>query len=763
MSRWLKSVNTLLDQLDGQVENVVDNDNDEEDDEDLSSEEEDDDLMTSNDSNRLDEDDDDDESLMGGSDANVEAILNKRGLGADDEEEEDDNDEDDDDKDEEEDVNNNEEERESSYSYEEEEEEETETEMEEEGETETENEDYDLPNEQQQQQQQQQQEEEEEEVLLRQNEKDASFSSAVEEEHGLFDVQEEQVLFEESAAAEEEPAQKEESQSQPDPNIEINTKLQSENEHLKSKLTQLQQQTEQTLSIQKSKLMSKLKKQQQKSANKLHKTVIKMNTELEASEREIEAQRVELERAAERMERDRVRNKTERERIDREHEDMISHVTSEHQNAILSMQTSHAIQMEEMLDKLKTADEARVQEGGDYSMELEEVIKREQTGIRKIMLLEDEKSTLSSQISTLQTQIQTLETRMENLSNQADTASERERDAEDRLDAALTLHARQLSTRQSRESELERNVADLGAALVVAKQRMQQSKNLVMTRTGEKSGEESDGRVALVAVKEELETVNAQLALERQHTATLNKELRDMSKQQSHEAVLTLTKQRQHDRQVADLSSINTRLQQQLVEQQQQTKSNESQPRKGNDVVEQALKSQINSISSQLLQKQKLLNQQTSDVSTLKSRLSSALTRAEIAEKALVDAQELETANMSTNKAVRGMRRRATINPKKSSVRRAMYVRSDSEYIGNIIDSLDTWSMQIGHFLRKNPLARGLFILYWFCLHFWVFCVFVFHVYALETAHGDFGFEHSGGRLNIGGGNLRGAVENVPP
>ena len=60
----------------------------------------------------------------------------------------------------------------------------------------------------------------------------------------------------------------------------------------------------------------------------------------------------------------------------------------------------------------------------------------------------DEKATLLSQISTLQAQQIALENRLESVSQTADNAMEREREAEDRLDAALSMHARQLTQRQ---------------------------------------------------------------------------------------------------------------------------------------------------------------------------------------------------------------------------------------------------------------------------------------------------------------------------
>ena len=60
----------------------------------------------------------------------------------------------------------------------------------------------------------------------------------------------------------------------------------------------------------------------------------------------------------------------------------------------------------------------------------------------------DEKSTLLSQISTMQGQQAALGSRLESLTQAADNAMEREREADDRLDKALSVHAKQISQRQ---------------------------------------------------------------------------------------------------------------------------------------------------------------------------------------------------------------------------------------------------------------------------------------------------------------------------
>jgi hypothetical protein len=62
----------------------------------------------------------------------------------------------------------------------------------------------------------------------------------------------------------------------------------------------------------------------------------------------------------------------------------------------------------------------------------------------------DETSTLESQLLSIQTQLTATETRLESVTQTAENAMEREREAEDKFDASLSLHARQLSQRQVR-------------------------------------------------------------------------------------------------------------------------------------------------------------------------------------------------------------------------------------------------------------------------------------------------------------------------
>lgn len=506
-----------------------------------------------------------------------------------------------------------------------------------------------------------------------------------------------------------------------------------------------------------------------KELRKLRRNVISLNTALESTESEMGAQRVELTRAAERMERDRKRFKEEKAHLVTEHREEVKNIKSEHERLMAEQKSRSEEQVTEMRDRLKDAEELRMREGGDWTKELEDCLKREREGISRIEALEDEKSLTASHVSTLQTQLNALQSRLDSMTQTAENATEREREADDKLDAALSLHARQLSQRQAREAELERTVADLGAALVVARQRelnrshVQKIADSSDTGTLQaQNGEEKSTKVKLESLEEELETVRAQLELERQRCLTLHQELRDMSKERNEEASEAHAKQRQQDRKVADLSSALTRLQQSMRELKKTGSLSHMELKDGTIGSEsptfqqnsEELKKQLTSISEQTVRQQEKLAGKESEIVALRNRLRTALMRADTAEKALAssenasDMYDLEqgvSGSYSSKVRRRAGGCRAKEEPSGAgSIRSAIKLDSGrgserKEQIGRAIDALDSFSVETGAYLRYNPLARGGFLLYLILLHFWTLFLLVFHVHTYQSEHKNFG------------------------
>lgn len=59
--------------------------------------------------------------------------------------------------------------------------------------------------------------------------------------------------------------------------------------------------------------------------------------------------------------------------------------------------------------------------------------------------------------------------------------------------------------------------------------------------------------------------------------------------------------------------------------------------------------------------------------------------------------------------------------------------------LAKVVDSVDRFSVSVGHYLRAYPVARLCFIVYFVLLHLWAFCVLIFHTERLEEIHGDVG------------------------
>lgn len=59
--------------------------------------------------------------------------------------------------------------------------------------------------------------------------------------------------------------------------------------------------------------------------------------------------------------------------------------------------------------------------------------------------------------------------------------------------------------------------------------------------------------------------------------------------------------------------------------------------------------------------------------------------------------------------------------------------------VAQVVDTVDRFSVSLGHYLRLSPVARLAFITYFILLHLWAFFVLVFHTTRMEEIHGDVG------------------------
>lgn len=515
-----------------------------------------------------------------------------------------------------------------------------------------------------------------------------------------------------------------------------------------------------------------------KELRKLRRHVLQLNADLESSEREIEAQRQELDRAASRMERDRSRHKQEKESHDASHKAEIAALTAAHERALQQLKDSNETSMQDMEARVARAEQQRAKEGGERDAELADALERERGAIATASRLQEEKSTIDERIATLTTEISRLETRLEHATSQMELASERERNAEEQLDKALTLHAKQLGVRQKRESELEQTVADLGAALVVAKNKVEAGMKAGITNTTNEtiSSEDEDLKARLQDSEDEIETLRAQLSLERQRCSTLHSELQDLSKEQADELSGAHARQRQYERKISDLTTTVAKLE----SSRRSMRSNVNNSLKDIDLSDERygsstdlqhpgdekkesdhLKKQIASLSEKIFEQQSKIDHSRAEISTMKNRLQAAVRRADAAEKSLEDANQrlimmdapsnAGIALSSTDEEMGKPRRRR--NPTRRGFQRSSQVESIRSALGlhhgrvpaggcqegmaQLLDTVDTISIDLGGHFRHSPISRLAFIAYLAILHMWAFFLIVYHAHAQGTIGGD--------------------------
>jgi hypothetical protein len=507
-------------------------------------------------------------------------------------------------------------------------------------------------------------------------------------------------------------------------------------------------------------------KNAQSEGKQFKKTNKTLATKLETADAEINAQREELLRAGERIEKDRKRAQEEREDLLDDHDEELDQLASAHDTEQAEQKTRYEQQLKELQDRLQSEETRRMQEGGDYTQDLEDALQREREALKKLSQVETAKTALQSNVSKLEMLQMAWTTKVESLTQTQKTAAEREREAEDKLDAALSLQARQMSQRQSREAGLEQTILDLSVALTVSRQKeASQMVKVVQQKTAATPGNE-DAEESLKdkyeRTAEELETVKVQLSMETQRREALQQELNEISKERTEEASSAQARQMQHDRKVADLESTISRLQASLREQKNGSLAHASSsaaadPRRTQELED--CKRQIAGLSEQLLRQQGRAEASKSEILALKGRLQSATIRAEEAEKKSATAQmgtpstssqiyQMEGGGVAySNPGVRrrvkgGMGRVRGGSSSVRSIRSALNLGSGRtgpgmEPIVATIDGIDSWMVDTGSFLRHEPMARLGFLCYFVTLHLWTFALVAFHT--TEVPHGDFG------------------------
>ena len=510
-----------------------------------------------------------------------------------------------------------------------------------------------------------------------------------------------------------------------------------------------------------------------KELRKLRRHVLQLNSDLESAERELEAQRQELDRAASRMERDRSRHKQEKESLNATHKAEITALTSSHELMIQQLKEANEKAMEGMEARVTRAEQERAKEGGERDAELSDALERENASVASVARLQEEKTTMNERITSFTTEVSRLETRLENATSQMDLASERERNAEEQLDKALSVHARQLGVRQHREVELEQTVAELGAALVVAKNKVEAAMKAGIDLGGDmlsqrssstSTKEDEDVTVRLQDAQDEIETLQAQLNLEQQRCSTLHSELQDLSKEHVDELSGAHAKQRQYERKISDLT---TQLQSSRMLGDDGLFTSDSEVVRGSSGFQSSgdekketdhLRKQITSLSEKIFEQQSKIDHARSEISTLKNRLSSMKLRAETAEKSFETANQrlmmidVPTSGVSSADEEMGLsgqrvvgkrpRRGFHKTSKIESIRSTLGLQPGrfpsggwQEIVASLLDTFDSLAIDLGSHFRHYPISRLAFMIYLLILHLWAFFLLVYHAHAQGTGN----------------------------
>lgn len=472
----------------------------------------------------------------------------------------------------------------------------------------------------------------------------------------------------------------------------------------------------------------------QKEARMLRKHVLSLNTQLETAEAEVQAQRDELERAAQRIEADRQKFKQDLAEAQVKHTNTLQSLKEQHDVDQQASQARADTILKETKLQLQDLQTRHQQEGGDWTKELQDAVAREQETLMKLAAFEDEKGVLLSQISTLQTQQDVLGTRLESLTETADHALAAEREAEKRLDEALSLHAKQLQQRNTREAELEQRVAELSSALVSQQQKQPQQQPGAVTA-------QEDVRHAL---EQETISLRQQVEQERQQNITLQKELRELTRERTHEVKLATSGQLEADRKLASLTHELSEVKRRLAEESELKQVQPTAPERSSSTADWEDVRQIKSLSEEVLKQREAVIHGKTEIAALKSRLRAAIGRAEQAEAAVQSFNEIG----GEDTLERGVRRRPRKSGKKQgtssfpvSMKSVLHLdaaqsSTSSGTLGMSLDVMDDALAKGGSMLRYNPVARLMFLAYLLILHLWTF--FLLHVHTsggLENFH----------------------------
>ena len=529
-------------------------------------------------------------------------------------------------------------------------------------------------------------------------------------------------------------------------------------------------------------------------SQQLQQRVALLEERLQTSEHEVEAQAEELRRAGDDIRQLRSRTKEEREDLFDDHDDEILDIQRENQIQVDRLREEYERTIAEWKDRFESEESLRQKQGEEFDKELRDAHRIKIDALEK---LDDVMVTKNS----LQARLDVVEKEAKATLESADAISATEKRAREELDKALTMHAKQMAQRQRREAELEQNILNLGSALTAAGSTQDTPPQQYQQNNSTKKLHDFDYKEKSEQITEELETVKVELTMESQRREALQQQLNEVSNERKEEISISQSRQHQHDQKIAHLESTIHRLQasvrsfqsEQQQQQQQQSgnsadydgytttiddnvlNNNNDQNARGRPFQKdfESTKQEIAKLSEQLIRQRDHAENAKSEILTLRGRLRAANIRADEAEKAHFDSQNTmivssrssplsraydmesgkvgggggSSANgklMLTRRRIKGgfrgnVRSIRSVLPCLSHVGgRVTADGGATEQVARTIDAIDSWMVSTGSFMRHEPFARLVLLLYFIVLHCWSFALVVFHT-TTEVEHGDFG------------------------
>jgi hypothetical protein len=456
----------------------------------------------------------------------------------------------------------------------------------------------------------------------------------------------------------------------------------------------------------------------------------------EVAEREVAAQHAELEAAAARLAEDRELATEEQEDLLEDHAEEMQNVKQSYEERLAQQQKDYQRLLADANARVKQVQDQRRQEGGDLTSELQEGLDREREALQQVAELNDIVVDWQDKVETFQQKENDWQTQAASLQGTLHETTSRERKLEEQMDVLKESHQKQLVQRQEREGQLEQNIAQLSAALSRQKEELAgaRARSSLTVPAGE------DYKAKYQVADEELVTCRGQLDWSNQRSEALQSELSTLSAERLAEVEQVQRRQRHHDAKVGQLQREIARLETALAA---ATPSDDVSHQSKLAVAQQ----QVQSLSDQLMRQQHLSETSKSEVLTLKGRLQAALARAENAEQEAastkahhhdsheVQAQSGNTSGWGTSASATRRRKRGG-----RTVRSALGVRASSPIMLQVVqtvDALDLWMLETGTILKQEPLVRLGLLFYTLLLHAWCFALILFHV--VESEHSDLG------------------------